>query len=120
MSAVAGRSRRRAAPAPARRRVRTVRSRASGRVASYQSYLIVALVGLLLFGIVTLQIRALQANIAAGRIDAERREVVAESSNVRATLAQAHPRSEIELFAKQLGMVRPGVDSYVPVRVKPQ
>ncbi len=124
MSAVADARRRRRPPVrprvrPTRPRVRPVRSRASGRAASYQSYLVVALVGVLLCGIVTLQIRALQANIAAGKSDVERREVLAESSNLRATLAKAHPRADVEAFAKQLGMVRPGVDAYVPIRVKP-
>jgi hypothetical protein len=79
---------------------------------------IVGIVGLLLCGIVTLQIRALQANIDAGKLDNQRRGVLAESGNLRASLAKAHPRSEVEAFAKQAGMIRPDVNAYQTVRVR--
>ena len=111
-----GRSRPRPRPAVARPRLQ--RTRAAGRAASFSSYVIVGIVGLLLCGIVTLQIRALQANIDAGRLDAQRREVMADSSNLRASLAKAHPRSEVEAFARQAGMIRPAVDAYQTVRVR--
>ena len=55
---------------------RLERSRAAGRAASFSSYVIVGIVGLLLCGIVTLQIRALQANIDAGKLDTQRRAVI--------------------------------------------
>ncbi len=97
---------------------RLERSRAAGRAASFSSYVIVGIVGLLLCGIVTLQIRALQANIDAGKLDTQRRAVIAESLNLRASLAKAHPRSEVEAFAKQAGMIRPAVDAYQTVRVR--
>ena len=80
--------------------------------------MIVGIVGLLLCGIVTLQIRALQANIDAGKLDAQRRAVITDSLNLRASLAKAHPRSEVEAFAKQAGMIRPDVDAYQTVRVR--
>ncbi len=80
--------------------------------------MIVGIVGLLLCGIVTLQIRALQANIDAGKLDTQRRAVIADSLNLRASLAKAHPRSEVEAFAKQAGMIRPDVDAYQTVRVR--
>jgi hypothetical protein len=99
-------------------RPRLERSRAAGRAASFSSYVIVGIVGLLLCGIVTLQIRALQANIDAGKLDTQRRAVIAESLNLRASLAKAHPRSEVEAFAKQAGMIRPDVDAYQTVRVR--
>ncbi|MDX6377547.1 MAG: hypothetical protein QOE98_1850 [Gaiellaceae bacterium] len=99
-------------------RPRLVRSRAAGRAASFSSYVIVGIVGLLLCGIVTLQIRALQANIDAGKLDNQRRGVLAESGNLRASLAKAHPRSEVEAFAKQAGMIRPDVNAYQTVRVR--
>ena len=99
-------------------RPRLERSRAAGRAASFSSYVIVGIVGLLLCGIVTLQIRALQANIDAGKLDTQRRAVIADSLNLRASLAKAHPRSEVEAFAKQAGMIRPDVDAYQTVRVR--
>lgn len=128
MSAVATPQRRRRATSTARTRPRPdvaprprlERSRAAGRAASFSSYVIVGIVGLLLCGIVTLQIRALQANIDAGKLDTQRRAVIAESLNLRASLAKAHPRSEVEAFAKQAGMIRPDVDAYQTVRVRPK
>jgi hypothetical protein len=105
-------------PRPAVARPRLERSRAAGRAASFSSYVIVGIVGLLLCGIVTLQIRALQANIDAGKLDSQRRAVLADSANLRASLAKAHPRSEVEAFAKQAGMIRPDVDAYQTVRVR--
>lgn len=80
--------------------------------------MIVGIVGLLLCGIVTLQIRALQANISAGKLDTQRRAMIASSLNLRAALAKAHPRSEVEAFAKQAGMIRPDVAVYQTVRVR--
>jgi len=126
MSAVAAPQRRRRTKSRARQRPRPnvaarprlERSRAAGRAASLSSYVIVGIVGLLLCGIVTLQIRALQANIDAGKLDNQRRAVLAESGNLRASLAKAHPRSEVEAFAKQAGMIRPDVDAYQTVRVR--
>ncbi len=126
MSAVATPQRRRRAKSTARTRPRPSvaarprleRSRAAGRAASFSSYVIVGIVGLLLCGIVTLQIRALQANIDAGKLDTQRRAVIAESLNLRASLAKAYPRSEVEAFAKQAGMIRPDVGAYQTVRVR--
>jgi hypothetical protein len=126
MSAVAAPQRRRRTKSRARQRPRPnvaarprlERSRAAGRAASLSSYVIVGIVGLLLCGIVTLQIRALQANIDAGKLDNQRRAVLAESGNLRASLAKAHPRSEVEAFARQAGMIRPDVDAYQTVRVR--
>ena len=126
MSAIATPQRRRRAKSTAKTRPRPnvtprprlERSRAAGRAASFSSYVIVGIVGLLLCGIVTLQIRALQANIDAGKLDTQRRAVIADSLNLRASLAKAHPRSEVEAFAKQAGMIRPDVDAYQTVRVR--
>jgi hypothetical protein len=125
MSAVAAPQRRRRdktrarpRPRPAAARPRLERSRAAGRAASFSSYVIVGIVGVLLCGIVTLQIRALQANIDAGKLDSQRRAVIVDSANLRASIAKAHPRSEVEAFAKQAGMIRPAVDAYQTVRVR--
>jgi hypothetical protein len=126
MSAIATPQRRRRSKARARTRPRPnvaarprlERSRAAGRAASFSSYVIVGIVGLLLCGIVTLQIRALQANNDAGKLDTQRRAVIADSLNLRAALAKAHPRSEVEAFAKQTGMIRPDIDAYQTVRVR--
>jgi hypothetical protein len=105
-------------PRPQASRERTARTRAAGRAASFSSYVIVAIVGVLLCGIVTLQIRALQANIDAGKLDAQRRAVLADAANLRATLAKAHPRSEVEAFARSNNMVRPDVDAYQTISVR--
>ncbi len=80
--------------------------------------MIVGIVGLLLCGIVTLQIRALQANIDAGKLDGQRRAVLTDSANLRASLAKAHPRSEVEAFATQTNMMRPDVDAYQTIAVR--
>jgi len=112
------RARTRPRPRPQAARSRTVRTRAAGRAASFSSYVIVAIVGVLLCGIVTLQIRALQANIEAGKLDQQRRTVQADAANLRATLASAHPRSQVEAFARANNMVRPDVDAYVPLAVR--
>jgi hypothetical protein len=105
-------------PRPQATRPRTVRTRAAGRAASFSSYVIVGIVGLLLCGIVTLQIRALQANIDAGKLDTQRRTVLSDAANLRATLAKAHPRSEVESFAHANNMVRPDVEAYQTVSVR--
>jgi len=105
-------------PRPDVARPRLERTRAAGRAASFSSYVIVAIVGVLLCGIVTLQIRALQANIDAGKLDAQRRAVLADSANLRATLAKAHPRSQVEPFARSNNMVRPDVDAYQTISVR--
>jgi hypothetical protein len=112
------RPRTRPRPRPQAARPRTVRTRAAGRAASFSSYAIVAIVGVLLCGIVTLQIRALQANIDAGKLDAKRRAMQTDSANLRATLASAHPRTEVEAFARANNMVRPGVDAYRTITVR--
>jgi hypothetical protein len=112
------RTRPRPRPRPQATRSRTVRTRAAGRAASFSSYVIVAIVGVLLCGIVTLQIRALQANIDAGKLDAQRRTVQTDAANLRATLAAAHPRSEVEAFARANNMVRPDVDAYKTIAVR--
>jgi hypothetical protein len=113
------RARTRPRPRPQAARQRTARTRAAGRAASFSSYVIVAIVGVLLCGIVTLQIRALQANIDAGKLDQQRRTVQTDAANLRATLASAHPRSEVEAFARANNMVRPDVDAYSPITVRP-
>ena len=41
-----------------------------------------------------------------------------DSANLRASLAKAHPRSEVEAFARAAGMIRPDVDAYQTVRVR--
>jgi hypothetical protein len=83
------------------------RARASGRAASLPTYLLVAVVGAMLFAIVTLQIQALRANMEAGRLDRERRAVLVDNQNLTAAIAKALPRSKVEGFAARQGMVQP-------------
>jgi hypothetical protein len=83
------------------------RARASGRAASLPTYILVAVVGAMLFAIVTLQIQALRANMEAGRLDRDRRAMLVDNQNLTAAIAKALPRSKVEAFAARQGMVQP-------------
>ena len=100
-----------------RRPVSRARARASGRAASLSSYVAVGIVGALLCGIVTLQIGALRANIAAGTLDQQRRAIQAESINQRAALVKRFPRATVEQEAIAMGMVLPAADAFRQLKV---
>ena len=94
------------------------RARASGRAASLPTYLLVAAVGAMLFGIVTLQIQALRANMEAGRLDRDRRQILTANQNLVADIAKQLPRAKVEGFAASQGMVQPAPTAIHQLRIR--
>jgi hypothetical protein len=61
----------------------------------------------MLFLIVTLQIQALRANMEAGRLDRQQRDLLTTNQNLVADIAQQLPRAKVDAFAASQGMVQP-------------
>jgi hypothetical protein len=104
-------------PQGAARPRKPVRSRTFGRAASVPSYITVAVVGAIMFAIVTLQIQALRTNMAAGKIDTQVRALESQNQNDRAAYASRFPRATVEETAQGLGMILPSPEAYRSLRV---
>jgi hypothetical protein len=96
---------------------RPIRSAASGRFASLPNGLVVALVGVLLCGVVFLQVAALRANMAAGDVRRDVRAVQSDSANLRAAIERKRADGRIERAADRYGMIRPPIDAVRTLRV---
>jgi hypothetical protein len=94
-----------------------VRTAASGRVASLPNGLVVGLVGLLLCGVVFLQVAALRANMAAGEVRSDVRAVKSETANLQAAIERKRADGRIERAAERYGMIRPPIDAVRTIRV---
>jgi hypothetical protein len=103
-----------AAPGTLRKPVRTA---ASGRFASLPNGLVVGVVGLLLCGVVFLQVAALRANMAAGDVRRDVRAVQSETANLQAATERKRADGRIERAAERYGMIRPPIDAVRTVRV---
>jgi hypothetical protein len=93
------------------------RTAASGRVASLPNGIVVGLVGLLLCGVVFLQVAALRANMAAGDVRRDVRAVESESANLQAAIERKRADGRIERAAERYGMIRPPIDAVRTIRV---
>jgi hypothetical protein len=113
-----GRARPRPRPAGQAKTRPVARARASGRAASLPTYVLVAVVGAMLFAIVTLQIQALRANMEAGRFDRDRRQILTDNQNLVADIAKQLPQAKVEAFAASQGMVQPPPNSIHQLRLR--
>jgi len=77
----------------------------------------VVLVGLLLAGVVSLQVAALRANMAAGDVRRETRRVQADIGNLEAGIAEATAPETIAAAARRMGMVYAPADAVRTVRL---
>jgi cell division protein FtsL len=75
-------------------------------------------VGVLLGGIVSLQVAALRANMAAGDVRRETRRVQAEVGNLEAAIAKETTPETIAAAARRMGMIYAPADAVRTVRVR--
>ena len=87
-----------------------------GPLASVPNGLVVALIGLLLCGVVALQVAALRANMEAGDVRKEVRDVESQTANLRAAVERKRADGRIERAAMQYGMIRPPIESVRTLR----
>ena len=77
----------------------------------------VGVVGLLLCGVVFLQVAALRANMDAGDVRRDVRAVQSETANLRAAIERKRADGRIERAAERYGMIRPPIDAVRTIRV---
>jgi len=94
-----------------------IRTAASGRVASLPNGLVVGVIGLLLCGVVFLQVAALRSNMAAGDVRRDVRAVESETANLQAAIERKRADGRIERAAERYGMIRPPIDAVRTIRV---